>query len=74
MAKKRKPVSKGNFRNQLQDYDYDNENDQKKVINTYKDVADSEDEFFINRDRILLEEGPEQKRQRILEEDGKLLR
>ncbi|KAL8741310.1 MAG: hypothetical protein Q9190_006073, partial [Brigantiaea leucoxantha] len=73
MAKKRKPVSKGNFRNQLQDYDYDNENDQKKVINTYKDVADSEDEFFINRDRILLEEGPEQKRQRILEEDEAFL-
>lgn len=39
-------------------------------INTYKDVADSEDEFFDNQDKILLAEGPAQKRQRKAQEDG----
>lgn len=46
---------------------------QEKVviqINTYKDVADSEDEFFDNQDKILLAEGPAQKRQRKAQEDG----
>ena len=42
------------------------------VINSYEDVADSEDEFHIARDKILLEEGPARKRQRKLGEDGKL--
>lgn len=31
---------------------------------------DSEDEFIAGRDQILLEEGPEAKRRRKLEEDG----
>ncbi|KAK4694594.1 U3 small nucleolar RNA-associated protein 3, partial [Lecanoromycetidae sp. Uapishka_2] len=44
--------------------------DSKLRINTYEDVADSEDEFHINRDKILLDEGPAQKRQRQLEEEG----
>lgn len=39
-------------------------------INTYKDVADSEDEFFDNQDKILLAEGPALKRQRKAQEDG----
>lgn len=39
-------------------------------INTYEDVADSEDEFFDNQDKILLAEGPAQKRQRKAQEDG----
>lgn len=39
-------------------------------INTYKDVADTEDEFFDNQDKILLAEGPAQKRQRKAQEDG----
>lgn len=43
----------------------------KLRINTYEDVANSEDEFFINRDKILLEEGPAQKRQRKAKEAGK---
>lgn len=42
-------------------------------INTYKDVADSEDEFFENQDKILLAEGPAQKRQRKAQEDGSIL-
>lgn len=45
--------------------------DSKLRINTWEDVADSEDEFYINRDKILLEEGPAQKKQRKIEEEGK---
>ena len=45
----------------------------KLQIKTYEDVANSEDEFFINRDKILLEEGPAQKRQRKAKEDGMLV-
>jgi len=46
------------------------ENDSKLRINTYEDVADSEDEFHINRDKILLDEEPAQKRQRRIQEEG----
>lgn len=42
----------------------------KVVINDWQDVADSEDEFHINRDKILLEEGPAQKKRRKAQEDG----
>ena len=44
--------------------------DSKLRINTFEDVADSEDEFHINRDKVLLEEGPVQKRQRKIQEEG----
>lgn len=49
------------------------EGDSKLRINTYEDVANSEDEFFINQDKILLEEGPAQKKQRKTQEEGKFL-
>jgi U3 small nucleolar RNA-associated protein 3 len=39
-------------------------------IRTYEDVADSEDEFHINRDKVLLDEGPGAKRRRKYDEDG----
>ena len=39
-------------------------------LHTFEDVADSEDEFHVNRDKILLEEGPAQKRQRRMREEG----
>lgn len=39
-------------------------------ITTYEDVADSEDEFHINRDKILLDDGPDAKRRRKWQEDG----
>lgn len=42
----------------------------KLAVNTYEDVADSEDEFHINRDKILLDEGPEAKRRRKWQEEG----
>jgi len=45
----------------------------KLNISTYEDVADSEDEFHINRDKILLDEGPEAKRRRKWGEQGETL-
>jgi U3 small nucleolar RNA-associated protein 3 len=42
----------------------------KLNIHSFEDVADSEDEFLVNRDKILLDEGPEAKRRRKLIEDG----
>lgn len=39
-------------------------------IRTYEDVADSEDDFHINRDKVLLDEGPDAKRRRKWEEQG----
>ena len=41
-------------------------------IRTYEDVADSEDEFRLNEDRVLLEDSPARKRQRRIEEEGTL--
>ena len=46
--------------------------DSKLRVNTFEDVADSEDEFYINRDKILLEEEPAQKRQRKAREEGRI--
>ena len=39
-------------------------------VNSYEDVAGSDDEFHINRDQILLDEGPEAKRRRKWQEQG----
>ncbi|CZT12714.1 hypothetical protein WAI453_005545 [Rhynchosporium graminicola] len=38
-------------------------------ITSYEDVADSEDEFHINRDKVLLDEGPDAKRRRKYQEE-----
>jgi U3 small nucleolar RNA-associated protein 3 len=46
----------------------------KLTLNSYEDVADSEDEFFINRDKILLDEAPAAKKQRRQAEDGRKAR
>ena len=43
----------------------------KLRVSTFEDVADSEDEFHINQDKILLEETPLHKRQRKAQEEGK---
>jgi len=52
----------------------DQEKNSKLNISTYEDVADSEDEFHINQDKILLDEGPEAKRRRKWREQGETLR
>ncbi|CAM1502977.1 Fc.00g077530.m01.CDS01 [Cosmosporella sp. VM-42] len=38
-------------------------------ITTYEDVADSEDEYFLNRDQIMLDEEPNSKRRRKEDDD-----
>jgi U3 small nucleolar RNA-associated protein 3 len=42
------------------------------AITTYEDVANSEDEFHINRDKVMLDDGPEAKRRRKWQEEGRL--
>ena len=68
MAKKRKangqPFAQNNGKRVKQD------DESRLAINTFEDVADSEDEFHLNRDKILLEETPAQKKQRIAQEEG----
>jgi U3 small nucleolar RNA-associated protein 3 len=49
------------------------EDDSKLAINTWEDVADSEDEFHINRDKVLLDEGPAAKKLRKWQEEDKFL-
>ena len=46
--------------------------DTHMAITSYEDVADSEDEFLINREKILLEEGPAAKKLRKWKEEGQL--
>ncbi|KAF4123169.1 U3 small nucleolar RNA-associated protein 3 [Geosmithia morbida] len=41
-------------------------------ISTYKDVADSEDEFFMERDRLMLDDEPDSKRRRRHDDDIEL--
>ena len=70
MGRKRKAGGRPYGRDEPRNLD---DAESKLKINTYEDVADSEDEFHINRDKILLEEGPAQKRQRKIHEEGNLL-
>ncbi|WYZ40030.1 hypothetical protein EsH8_IV_000371 [Colletotrichum jinshuiense] len=42
-------------------------------ITTYEDVADSEEEYFLNRDKIMFDEGPQSKRRKKIEEEDKFL-
>jgi U3 small nucleolar RNA-associated protein 3 len=46
------------------------EHSSKLALSSWQDVADSEDEFLLNREKILLDEGPEAKRRRKIEEEG----
>lgn len=39
-------------------------------ITTYQDVADSEDEFHDQRDKVMFDDGPDAKRRRKLAEEG----
>ncbi|KAI8936513.1 hypothetical protein NX059_006919 [Plenodomus lindquistii] len=47
--------------------------DSHMAITSYEDVADSEDEFLINREKILLDEGPAAKKLRKWKEEDKFL-
>lgn len=71
MAKKRKAGGRPFGNDETR---YENDGDSKLRVNTYEDVADSGDEFHINRDKVLLEENPTQKRLRKAQEEGLLPR
>ena len=45
----------------------------RKRIRTYEDVADSDDDFHINRDKVLLDEEPDTKRRRKWQEEEEFL-
>ena len=64
---KRKPYQGSSLRQRKSQKAKD---DGRFIVNSYEDVADSEDEFHLNRDKIQIEEGPAQKRQRLLREEG----
>lgn len=68
MAKKRKASNRSSaaeLSNEL-----DSRGGKMGPITTYEDVADSEDEFHINRDKILLDDGPDAKRRRKWQDEG----
>ncbi|ELR09332.1 hypothetical protein VC83_02752 [Pseudogymnoascus destructans] len=44
--------------------EFDGKDGKLRPITSYRDVADEEDDFHINRDKVMLDEGPEAKRQR----------
>lgn len=69
MAKKRKlglPFGQPKAQNRTNE-------DSNLRINGYEDVANSEDEFHINRDMVLLDETPEAKRRRKVQEKEQFL-
>jgi len=66
MAKKRKISSYHSKESKLLDV----QDGKLGPIRTYEDIADSEDEFHINRDKILLDDGPDAKRRKRWEKEG----
>jgi U3 small nucleolar RNA-associated protein 3 len=67
MAKKRKAGVKPSGTGPSQDID---PTASKLNVRSWEDVADSEDEFHIHRDKILLDEEPSRKRQRLQAEQS----
>jgi U3 small nucleolar RNA-associated protein 3 len=68
MAKKRKASGRSTAADEPQGFEP--KGGKMGPITTYEDIADSEDEFHINRDKVLLDEGPEAKRRRKYQEEG----
>lgn len=71
MAKKRKAQSK--FTATEDRKGFEERGGKLGPITTFEDVADSEDEFHIQRDKIMLDEGPDAKRRRKWAEEGIIL-
>merc|ERR1712093_798685 len=71
MAKKRK--ASGRFEGGKPENGFESKGGKMGPITTYEDVADSEDEFHINRDKVLLDEGPDAKRRRKWQEEDAAL-
>ncbi|KAF2172939.1 hypothetical protein M409DRAFT_16890 [Zasmidium cellare ATCC 36951] len=70
MAKKREASGRSQESNGPAELD---PRDSRKRINTYEDVADSDDEFHLNQDEIRLGEEPEAKRRRKWAEQEEFL-
>ncbi|XXG96513.1 3-dehydrosphinganine reductase [Hypoxylon texense] len=71
MAKKRKAASGPSEPKGPRDY---NPSDARLgPINSYEDIADSEEEYFLNKDQILFENGPKSKKQKRQEEEEAFL-
>ncbi|KAK0099584.1 hypothetical protein ONS95_013517 [Cadophora gregata] len=71
MAKKRK--ASGRFEGAQAENGFEAKGGKMGPITTYEDVADSEDEFHINRDKVLLDEGPDAKRRRKWQQEDAFL-
>lgn len=70
MAKKRKAGATA----AAQEVDQDASNKRSRIrIDTFEDVAGSDDEFHMNRDKIALDDGPDAKRRRAWQEQGMFL-
>ncbi|ESZ90860.1 glycoside hydrolase family 18 protein [Sclerotinia borealis F-4128] len=69
VAKKRK-ASRQMPKSDKQDFD---KSKGKVAFNSYEDIADSEDEFHINRDKVLLDQEPHAKRQRKSRDEDELI-
>jgi len=67
MAKKRKGSGRGG---PSEPKEFDEKDAKLGPITTYEDLADEEDDFHINRDKVMLDDGPDAKRQRKWAEQG----
>ncbi|KAF4624627.1 hypothetical protein G7Y89_g13545 [Cudoniella acicularis] len=70
MAKKRKASSRNTG---ADENGFDPKGGKMGPISTYEDIADSEEEFLMQRDKVMLDDGPEAKRRRKYEEEDALL-
>jgi U3 small nucleolar RNA-associated protein 3 len=68
MAKKRKASSRTATAEDLSGFG--SKGEKIGPITTYEDIADSEDEFHINRDKVMLDDGPDAKRRKKWQEQG----
>ena len=68
MAKKRKASSRSKGEDAVSGFE--ERGGKHRGITTYEDVADSEDEFHINRDKVMFDDGPDAKRRRKYAEEG----
>lgn len=67
MAGKKRKASGQSTKSGTQEFD---RSQGKVAFATYEDIADSEDEFHINRDKVMLDQEPHAKRQRKLSDEG----
>ncbi|CAL3966775.1 unnamed protein product [Diplocarpon coronariae] len=73
MANKRKASGSFNKAEASGETGFEKKGGKMGPITTFEDVADSEDEFHVNRDKVLLDDGPDAKRRRkYAEEDAAL--